>query len=123
MIIPCVRCGKGIDKPHAGNAKYITNSTDPRTFGIDKVEKFFCGNIFFPKGHNMNRSAAFDTFDEVVEERRIRSEWIKQQGIPEADKEKHLAADEIIKGFVDVTRAKTAIVCESCVLPGDTIIW
>ena len=39
-MIPCIRCGKKIEKPSAGNAKYITNNSDVRTHGSRNISKF-----------------------------------------------------------------------------------
>ncbi len=45
MIIPCIRCQAGIEKPHAGNARYIQNVSDTRTHGPRELDEFDVENV------------------------------------------------------------------------------
>lgn len=105
MTIKCVRCGKEIEKADASNAKYIVNSTDKKTWGKDKVEKWFV------KSSNPNKlfkSEAFRTFEEAEGKKKGRG---------------NLESDDIVLEYVEIYRPKTAIVCSSCIEKKDIIIW
>lgn len=137
MKIPCIRCGKEIESPNAGNAKYIINPSDTRTYGFNKIEKIINAPL------TKTRIIEIMTYDlHGIETREQIKEtnpaWTEEEvdnyintqyeaklaefsNLTEVFPDSKGRREVVIEEEVEVP--KTAIVCLDCVQVDDAIIW
>jgi len=109
MIIPCYRCGKGIDNPDARNADYVTAAD---TMVSESRE------VFIALKQNKATLAKTEKLEVVTDK-----EYDKVE-IPDFEASKGITSlVKVVVEIKDKDIQKTGIICPECYKKTDTVIW
>lgn len=111
MIIPCYRCGKGIDAPNNSNADYIMAED---TKGVEIRESLVALK------HNQA------TLDKQSKDEEIADEEYDVVVVASYEEAQDNLGEDLVKAIVkpvEVEVQKTGIICPDCHKEKDFIIW
>lgn len=132
MIIPCIRCGKGINSPNSSNADYVIAD---EFIVKERIPKY----VTIPKTQDEIDSGMKSLRDTLEVYRVIASTYeadkIEPRGITVEDVYGEIEAIEeeiaigvnpdktiVMRGKLEDVQ-KTGVVCPDCYEPTDTVIW